>query len=840
MSEWGKGGKKTVEELYWEVVTCRESVLTGLKTLGRLKRVTRFVKIRLAAEISGVRHILFSRMQFRHDGHVNEEKRLPLRKLQWLEQYVGSGVEVHHEKCLTEDCAYTEDWRAGARRALEERFKLEPEWQKQHLEEVPGSHSFRVEDVRSDGYPGLCTLYCIHEVTLRVIDPTHPDAKIIGLPMGVEFVTTDGEYTFEKLSTDEIPMGAQMNIWAWLQESAAPAATSGSQPRQSGQSGHSGRMSGVRSRLRRGTTGSQCGKKLEGAAPHSKDEALLLIRRVPLPATSAKALATMQVSLRMGSMRPPNAALWSVLKGRTTDWTRVQQMARSITDPDYTLRDFNEDLLAFPELNLYLLEKLAGIGAPGTAGGASGSGRGLGDEYQRTLGAFFAIYWLLRLPVDGKDGFCFGVDDNWAPLRPSATTAGDARLTPLERREVFMRDGKWDLFRQLLLSAGILRKSGWSATKVNEKRLVSLLALTAIHDIMKINVFLPVVQPEHAPYHGYNVGDVIADHDKALGYVMDHYPEMLPSFRELDPAERRAVQFTQCSLCFNHGWFVQAEAPPGATLTKFREVVARDQKSRFGKSDIAFYFVHWLTDLAGAEPTPLGGCEKFVTKFPLAVLNSFLHSFEFVETVAVNTETETMERYLKERWAAHEPSLGPVPSGDGAVARMRLACMAQTNAARILEAFESIDEGYRDILSREMARSGCRDQAYSSDIAPADVRDQPAGPAFLIYYGPALLQSLGSDDPVRRLGLLAEVYRCARELWPLDPAEAHVNVIVRVDVIKSLSTRDILEAADGGAAWALVKQNESEGVVEKRQEDEAGAVKANEQNICFLDISRLR
>merc|ERR1719188_1374889 len=93
VSEWGKGGKKSIEELYWEVVMCRESILTGLKTLGRLKRVTRFVKIRLTAEISGVRHILFSRMQFRHDGHVNEEKRMPLRKLQWLERYVGSNVD---------------------------------------------------------------------------------------------------------------------------------------------------------------------------------------------------------------------------------------------------------------------------------------------------------------------------------------------------------------------------------------------------------------------------------------------------------------------------------------------------------------------------------------------------------------------------------------------------------------------------------------------------------------------------------------------------------------------------------------------------------------------------
>merc|ERR1719229_1967296 len=127
----------------------------------------------------------------------------------------------------------------------------------------------------------------------------------------------------------------------------------------------------------------------------------------------------------------------------------------------------------------------------------------------------------------------------------------------------------------------------------------------------------------------------------ALAYVMEYYPEILPSFRDLSAEEKQSLIFTQCNLCFNHGWFVQAEAPPGATFTKFREVL-RDQKSRIGKSDIAFYFVHWLTDLAGAEPTPLGGCEKFVVKFPLAVLSSFLHSFEFVKQITQKTETEVM------------------------------------------------------------------------------------------------------------------------------------------------------------------------------------------------------
>ena len=54
--------------------------------------------------------------------------------------------------------------------------------------------------------------------------------------------------------------------------------------------------------------------------------------------------------------------------------------------------------------------------------------------------------------------------------------------------------------------------------------------------------------------------------------------------------------------------------------------------------------VSWrLTDLAGAETTPLGGCEKFVIKFPMAVLNSFLRSFEFVQKIADQTETEVNE-----------------------------------------------------------------------------------------------------------------------------------------------------------------------------------------------------
>merc|ERR1712107_21543 len=72
--------------------------------------------------------------------------------------------------------------------------------------------------------------------------------------------------------------------------------------------------------------------------------------------------------------------------------------------------------------------------------------------------------------------------------------------------------------------------------------------------------------------------------------------------------------------------------------------------------DISFYFVHWFVDLAGAEPYPLEGCEKFVLKFPVKVLRQFLESFSIVAQLSWgSSETEVFEEYVKWRWSSHEP-----------------------------------------------------------------------------------------------------------------------------------------------------------------------------------------
>merc|ERR1719326_1967596 len=100
------------------------------------------------------------------------------------------------------------------------------------------------------------------------------------------------------------------------------------------------------------------------------------------------------------------------------------------------------------------------------------------------------------------------------------------------------------------------------------------------------------------------------------------------------------------------------------------------------------------------------------------------------------------------------------------------------------------------VLTTEMSRTGCTDQSYSSNLVPQSVLDIRKGPAFLIYYGPAWLQNLHGDEPVKRLEVLAEVYRCARHLWPATHEAAGSTVIIRIDTIKNLSMTQLYAALE--------------------------------------------
>ena len=74
---------------------------------------------------------------------------------------------------------------------------------------------------------------------------------------------------------------------------------------------------------------------------------------------------------------------------------RVAQLraaAGRMREVSYTLREFHDDMVeCFPELRLYLPADAA------EAQKESMSGRTSEAEYKRTLGALFAVYWLMRL-----------------------------------------------------------------------------------------------------------------------------------------------------------------------------------------------------------------------------------------------------------------------------------------------------------------------------------------------------------------------------------------------------------------------------------------------------------
>jgi len=337
-------------------------------------------------------------------------------------------------------------------------------------------------------------------------------------------------------------------------------------------------------------------------------------------------------------------------------------------------------------------------------------------------------------------------------------------------------------------------------------RTLAMLVLTAIHDIMKVQALLPIVAEKHAGFCGYKAFDKISDHDAALGYVLTHYPELLPSVNILPQAQRRSITFTQSKMEFNMGWLVQAEAPPGALFAKFKECITNGSASQ---KDVSFYFVHWLTDLAAAEPYPQDGCEKFVLKFPQKVLTAFLNSFTTVQRLSTHTETQVFEEYLLWRWrSTEESSCGAPPHGPGSIAKLRLAVMAQGDSKRILDAYEQLPKRDERVLSEELARTGAAGQAYQCDHVVAE-----GGPAFLVYYAPALMQKAASVDPGATLSIFAEVLRKSRSLFPVDRKRAGEAVIVRIDSLKDLQAADITQPKTQGDVWLITKLNDREAAV---------------------------
>ena len=619
------------------------------------------------------------------------------------------------------------------------------------------------------------------------------------------------------------------------------------------------------------------------------------------------------ISIPSASDEMSPAELLRVLnKDKASNLDVAHKIALNIRKPEYTLRHFHDDLTsAFPELTYYMIadSKVSSGGTPVS-------------EYLRTMGAAFAVYWLMRIGMDGERGFCFGVDEAWRPNPPptghtGAPSGNFFSLKDPERRLAFYYKAPWGMLNQLMVDAGCLvpnaspgakddtpgksiarqlsaTTKGWGwggkkgtepdgpsgiqpdAWKVDAERTVAMLVLTAIHDIMKVESLLPTVSKQYAPYRGFEAGDRINDHDVALAFILETFGSELPSFSGIPARQQRTITFTQSKIGFNHGWLVQAEAPPSALFSKFKDVITTDGAS---PADVAFYFVHWLTDLAGAEPAPLHGSEKFVLKFPHFVLESFIESFPVIHRLANSTETEVFEQYLLQRWEELPEDLGPFPKGDDAIALARLVVQAQNAREQqsVAAAFRGqLSVGDRETLACEMALTGIAGQGFQS----SGQHLIGMGPAFLVYYSPAFLRTVAKSHPLAALQILACIYRGARELWPFDtrdgaspspttnclpslralaerpaalerrPSEkprasmqyssqvAELGTVtVRIDQIKDMDTERLREADRNGDRWYIARSNAVEAVlVRHNPSQQAPPAELDESKATFREL----
>ena len=196
------------------------------------------------------------------------------------------------------------------------------------------------------------------------------------------------------------------------------------------------------------------------------------------------------------SASPPvraGAELRALMEGScSTPLERLCTVAGKLREPDYSLYQFHDDMLScFPELRLYLV------------GASTSSGRTTTDEYQRTIGALFAVYWFARIDVDrsgeqplvGQHGLCFGVDDDWqlptAEALEQLAQSGDPQMA---KRAALLDRFDWKGLQTLLVDAGLLvrDKTAAGGVRIDTGRCAAMLALTAVHDVMKLKELCPV------------------------------------------------------------------------------------------------------------------------------------------------------------------------------------------------------------------------------------------------------------------------------------------------------------------------------------------------------------
>jgi len=382
------------------------------------------------------------------------------------------------------------------------------------------------------------------------------------------------------------------------------------------------------------------------------------------------------------------------------------------------------------------------------------------------------------------------------------------------------------------------------------ERMVTMIVLLAIDSLGEVEALQPIVQPEHDGWKGHEAGESVTQPQEALAYILECFPQSVQSYAQLSPTEQHTLCFVGCFAKINTGWLVQSEAPPGAVFGSLKEHIAATHASRH---EVSLFLVASLARFANSRP--LRGLEVFYLRFPQHVLRKYIRSFRVSRLLAVRSATQVYERHLELCYGIDVegmPKFDERPSVTKryckifpAIALMRLSLHVQSPSerAQLLEAYACLPPQARSVLEEEMSATGIPGEAFEDTQASG--RSAPL-PAIILHRSPQFVRHMTkSGAGLAALGILAEIYRVAREMWPRSSAShenlADYNVTVQMgELVECASAADIVAVhfSSRKMGWYLIQQDdEREAKVEQLSDDDRDEMMADDPTMKCLSLA---
>jgi len=185
-SRFGTGNSKSLQELHCNVHIERTATVE-VNDSGQICRVVELVRAWIVAEVDGAPHVLMR-----------------------LYPIISKSGRNFVSKTFAKKITHGETWKETLHKALATRFSMSPEIVEKHFKVLGNSYKQSTEEnfgsveVRS-GYPGLRSIYRVHEVDVGVVDTDVVELAAIGLPDALSFVTVKHDGHF----------GSSLQKWVW-------------------------------------------------------------------------------------------------------------------------------------------------------------------------------------------------------------------------------------------------------------------------------------------------------------------------------------------------------------------------------------------------------------------------------------------------------------------------------------------------------------------------------------------------------------------------------------------------------------------------------------------------